>query len=852
MTEHPAIGFQELLEPLFQPDDRIAICSKHKDGGAFRTDVVALADAQEVVNRHVTAQRNVWFTVNVPGPDASSEGRGTEDTFARMNGVWADLDVKLGALDSFDACERVITELSGILGADPVAVIDSGHGKQPIWALDPTETAELDVSVAMGLIRAFGALVRLVVDREKPGAIPGAQDGAKADSVFDIGHVLRCPDSINWKDPEHPIPARATARGGSPIGVEELTDRLREFRIEVAEHMKAVRSEPISPTEEWQWNPGVRCTYVAKMIAGWATDTPTERHPWHFGQKIRIESARRNGCFASEADYRAAHNALDTRLQQLIDNGPKRAPDPGEVRRNTIDAMDKVTKKTDAEVRQELGNHEHTQDVRDDETADDAKPTKKAQALVLVDMALQTYEVGVDPGGKAFAYRKDTPHVAMLLRAGKLGLRQSLASDYYDTHQGVARQASLTDCLNTLEGKAHRTTPVPLGLRVAEDDYAVNIDMADEGNRVIVISDGAWKIDTTSRQVFFRSELTQPMADPTEPGDGNLDKLWNHINVAEEDHPILLAWMIDALIQPNTSKPVLGALAEQGSAKTTTCKRIVSLIDPASPALRSVARGEDQWMTAATGSWVVALDNLSGMPQWLSDAICRASTGDGDVKRALYTDEGLSVSQFRRSVIITGIDLGGLAGDFTDRLVTIELRRIEEDNRAEEIELEHRWERDRAAILGGLLDLAAKVHAELPALETKSLPRMADFARVLTAVDRILGTTGMARYSKRTEHLMADSATSDVFIAEMIDKKFRNHNADGDTAAAIHSWLMPTDKWGEERPPQGWPRSAREVTSRLRKHAPALRSMGWQISDDNGENKFNVLRWTITPPAEQW
>ena len=55
MTEHPAIGFQELLEPLFQPDDRIAICSKHKDGGAFRTDVVALADAQEVVNRHVTA-----------------------------------------------------------------------------------------------------------------------------------------------------------------------------------------------------------------------------------------------------------------------------------------------------------------------------------------------------------------------------------------------------------------------------------------------------------------------------------------------------------------------------------------------------------------------------------------------------------------------------------------------------------------------------------------------------------------------------------------------------------------------------------------------------------------------------
>ena len=68
--------------------------------------------------------------------------------------------------------------------------------------------------------------------------------------------------------------------------------------------------------------------------------------------------------------------------------------------------------------------------------------------------------------------------------------------------------------------------------------------------------------------------------------------------------------------------------------------------------------------TAAAGSWVVALDNLSGIPAWLSDSLCRASTGDGNVKRALYSDAGLAVVKFRRCVVINGIDLGALRGDW--------------------------------------------------------------------------------------------------------------------------------------------------------------------------------------------
>lgn len=56
---------------------------------------------------------------------------------------------------------------------------------------------------------------------------------------------------------------------------------------------------------------------------------------------------------------------------------------------------------------------------------------------------------------------------------------------------------------------------------------------------------------------------------------------------------------------------------------------------PSPVPLRQSPRDADSWVTAAAGSWVVALDNLSAIPPWLSDSLCRAATGDGNVKRAL-------------------------------------------------------------------------------------------------------------------------------------------------------------------------------------------------------------------------
>ena len=43
--------------------------------------------------------------------------------------------------------------------------------------------------------------------------------------------------------------------------------------------------------------------------------------------------------------------------------------------------------------------------------------------------------------------------------------------------------------------------------------------------------------------------------------------------------------------------------------------------------LRSTPRQEHDLMIAARNSWVLAFDNLSRLPAWLSDALCRLATG---------------------------------------------------------------------------------------------------------------------------------------------------------------------------------------------------------------------------------
>ena len=187
--------------------------------------------------------------------------------------------------------------------------------------------------------------------------------------------------------------------------------------------------------------------------------------------------------------------------------------------------------------------------------------------------------------------------------------------------------------------------------------------------------------------------------------------------------------------------------------------------------------------------------------QWLQDSLSRAVTGDGDVRRQLYTDAGLALFAFRRCVLLTGIDLGAVRGDLADRLLVIDLDLISEQSRRLDADLEDRWRKAHPMVLGALLDLAAGVAGVFPSVRLERSPRMADFARVLAAVDKVLGTHGLDRYVHRARNLAADSLTADAFVVAMgqqLIEEFTGTSADLLAKVQCHSDRKP--KTGQPMP----------------------------------------------------
>jgi hypothetical protein len=241
---------------------------------------------------------------------------------------------------------------------------------------------------------------------------------------------------------------------------------------------------------------------------------------------------------------------------------------------------------------------------------------------------------------------------------------------------------------------------------------------------------------------------------------------------------------------------------------------------------------------------VVGLDNLSDIPPWLSDSLCRASTGDGDVRRKLYTDGDYAVFAFRRCIIFDGIDVGALAPDLADRTLPINLELIADEDRADEETFWAGWAGAHPKLLGAVLDLAAAVMARLPSVELARKPRMADYARILKAVDAELGTDALDRYARQAADLAAEGLSGDSFASQIqaaITSGFEG------TAAELLTQVTPGDP--DWKAPKDWPSSARAVTGKLRRLAPAFRKTGWTVDDLGRGGHGKQLRWKISPPA---
>ncbi|HUY35875.1 MAG TPA: ATP-binding protein [Pirellulales bacterium] len=399
---------------------------------------------------------------------------------------------------------------------------------------------------------------------------------------------------------------------------------------------------------------------------------------------------------------------------------------------------------------------------------------------------------------------------------------QWLARRHVEKYHCAPYSSAQTEALDMLEAQARfESHEHPVFSRVAGHEGRIYLDLADRQWRAVGVEAGKWSIVSRPPVRFRRAHAALALPEPV-PGKP-LTLLRQFINVSNDDWPLVAAWLV-ATLRPTGPYPVLFLHGEQGSGKSTQARVLRALVDPNAAPLRAAPKEVHDLAVAANNSWLVALDNLSRLPGWLSDALCRLSTGGGFATRALYEKDEETIFDAQRPVLITGIEDLATRGDLLDRALVVHLPSIPADRRQTEAEFWREFEACRPSLVGALLDAAATALARLPGIRPPHLPRLADFAQWGAAAEPALGCepNAFARLYARHNDAINAFALESSPIALPIYNLARSEKWCG-TASELLAAINRNATSAERRRPD-WPTTIFKLSNALRRLAPSLRA----------------------------
>jgi hypothetical protein len=311
---------------------------------------------------------------------------------------------------------------------------------------------------------------------------------------------------------------------------------------------------------------------------------------------------------------------------------------------------------------------------------------------------------------------------------------------------------------------------------------------------------------------------------------GSIEALNSFLNLASRnDFVLLVAWLLAAL-RSSGPYPLLAISGEQGSAKTVLCKLLKSLIDPNAAPVRALSREERELMIAANNGHLLAFDNLSDLPHWLSDALCRLATGGSFAVRQLYTDDEEVLFEAARPILLNGIEDVISRPDLGDRAIVLTLAPIADADRRPEADLWPQFEIARPGILGALLDGMVHGLRANNQVDLEHLPRMADFALWATACEPALWPRGTFAHAYAANRR---AAIESIIEADPIATCVRAIMANQTMWAGSASDLLRLCADGvRDDVPSGaaWAKNPRAFAGRLRRAQTFLRTLGVEIT----------------------
>ena len=395
--------------------------------------------------------------------------------------------------------------------------------------------------------------------------------------------------------------------------------------------------------------------------------------------------------------------------------------------------------------------------------------------------------------------------------------------------EALYQAINILEAIALFEGSMHT-----LYNRVAPAEDGFWIDMSDDKWRAIKVTAQGWQIVDNPPILFKRHSHQKPLVEPKSNGDPKAFLDFINIKKGDENTKLLLLCTVISYLIPMIPHIIIIGYGIQGSGKTFFFKIARSVIDPSAVEVLTLPRDERERVQQLDHHWCAFYDNVTRLPSWMSDTLCRAATGGGFTKRELYTNDSDIIYNFKRCVGLNGINIAAQRGDLLDRSLLVGFENIPKEKRKTEAYLLKELEKCKPEILGGFLDTLVKAIEIYPSVDPKELFRMADFTRWGIAIAMALGYRKedfRNAYEAKVKMQIEEAAHASPLATVLLDFMTLHQNWEG-TPTQLFKALAnhAKDNVGISTRQKAWPKAPHILVRQLNELIPALKELALEVT----------------------
>ena len=286
-----------------------------------------------------------------------------------------------------------------------------------------------------------------------------------------------------------------------------------------------------------------------------------------------------------------------------------------------------------------------------------------------------------------------------------------------------------------------------------------------------------------------------------------------------------------------------------GAGKTSYTEIHRSLFDPNGAPTQSLKSDERDLSISAVHQGMIAFDNVNAaLPDYISDIICRLTTGQGFRTRELYTNTGEVILKLKRPIIINGINRASYKPDFIDRECPIHLGVMPESRRMTDADIRAKAEALIPKVRGFIISIIPKAMELYSQVESElrgKLPRMADFVIWGECGIRAMGFPAMSFYNAYMEakHEETVDVARDTLIISAIQGLMANREEWVGTTKDLLDELERSVT-ENQRKSKAFPKDERRLGRVLRELIPTFREIGLaivELKNNKHEKKISKI-----------